>query len=230
MQHTLISRSAGWDAIERSTAPIFVAVRNDDLGDVLARVPSSHHSRLVFTQNGMLRPWLGEHGLAGNTRGLLFFAVPARGAPLEPGGESPFVGPHAAAVVQWLGRVGVPSAVTTPEAFASTELEKLLWNCCFGLLCEYTDGPVGAVVEKHDGLLTPLAEELLRWGMPAFGLHLDDGARSAMIERLRAYSRSIPSYRGAVKEWQWRNGWFVGVADEPGLHEELLTMTGHLPR
>jgi len=230
VEHTLVSRTEGWDAIRGTEAPIFVAVRNDDLEAVLERVPASEHARLVFTQNGMLRPWLAQRGLGGNTRGLLFFAVPARGAPLEPGGDSPFSGPLAQSVVDWLSRVDVPASVVEPDAFAVTELEKLLWNCCFGLLCDLTGRPVGGIVEHHDALLTELADELLHWGMPAFGLDLDEGAREALKERLRAYSRSIPDYVGTVKEWTWRNGWFVEVAREPGLHEELLERTGHLPR
>ncbi len=230
LAHTLVSRTEGWDTIERTDAPIFVAVRNDDLAAVLDKVPSSAHDRLVFTQNGMLRPWLIQRGLGDCTRGLLFFAVPARGAPLAPGGDSPFVGPQAQAVANWMGRIDVPASTPDATAFAVTELEKLLWNCCFGLLCEHTNASVGTVVGQHDELLTQLADELLYLGMPAFGLDLDAEARDALKERLRAYSRSIPDYRGAVKEWPWRNGWFVEVAREPGLHEELLGKTGHLPR
>ncbi len=228
VQHVLIDRDRGWESIEDSDAPIFVAVRNDHLAAVLDRVPENEHRRLVFTQNGMLRSWLDDRGLSNSTRGLLFFAVPSRGAPLEPGGESPFVGPQAQAVVDWLGRVNVPASVVEPEAFAITELEKLLWNCCFGLLCEHTDKPVGGVVDEHEDLLRRLAEELMQVGMPAFGLQLGVDERDAMKARLAAYSRSIPTYRGAVKEWPWRNGWFVKVADAPGLHEQLLAQTGHL--
>ncbi len=230
LEHTLVSRTEGWDAIERTDAPIFIAVRNDDLAAVLDKVPTSAHARLVFTQNGMLRPWLAQRGLTGCTRGLLFFAVPSRGAPLSPGGDSPFVGPHAQAVADWMRSIEVPASTPDPTAFAITELEKLLWNCCFGLLCEHAGASVGTVVAEHDALLTQLADELLYLGMPAFDLALSEDARDALKERLRAYSRSIPDYRGAVKEWPWRNGWFVQVAREPGLHEELLAKTGHLPR
>ena len=230
LEHTLVNRTQGWDAIERSEAPIFVAVRNDDLEAVLAKVPPSAHRRLVFTQNGMLRPWLDERELGDCTRGLLFFSVPSRGAPLQPGGDSPFVGPQAQAVADWMGKIEVPTSTPDAKAFAVTELEKLLWNCCFGLLCEHTDSSVGTVVEKHDALLTQLVDELLQWGMLAFRLNLDLEAREALKERLRAYSRSIPDYRAAVKEWPWRNGWFVEAARGPGLHEKLLGKTGHLPR
>lgn len=230
LEHTLVNRTQGWGAIERTDAPIFIAVRNDDLAGVLDKVPASAHHRLVFTQNGMLRPWLAQRGLADCTRGLLFFAVPSRGAALDPGGDSPFVGPQAPAVVEWMGKIQVPASSPDATGFAVTELEKLLWNCCFGLLCEHTGASVGAVVDEHDALLTQLADELLHWGMPAFGLDLDAQAQDALKSRLRAYSRSIPDYRGAVKEWPWRNGWFVEVAGEPGLHEDLLGKTGHLPR
>ena len=50
----------------------------------------------------MLRPWIAEQSLPQVTRGLLFFAVAARGDDLVPGGLSPFTGPRASAVVQWL--------------------------------------------------------------------------------------------------------------------------------
>lgn len=225
--HTLVRRDHGWDAIGASTDPIVLAVRNDDLAGVVERIEPAQHHRLVFTQNGMLRPWLAQRGLQGCTRGLLFFAVPSRGAPLEPGGDSPFVGPQAEAVVAWFWRIDVPAVVAEPEAFAVTELEKLVWNCCFGLLCEHTGKTVGAVVEEHDDLLSPLVDELVTVGMPAFGLALSSEEREAMKDRLRAYSRTIPEYRGAVKEWDWRNGWFLSVAEKAGLHQSLLEATGH---
>ncbi|MEM6292424.1 MAG: hypothetical protein AAGA54_14210 [Myxococcota bacterium] len=225
---SLVTRTDGWDAIEQSDAPIFVAVRNDDLQSIVDRIDPKHHGRLVFTQNGMLRRWLSAQSLAACTRGLLFFAVPSRGAPLEPGGDSPFVGPMADAVCRWLKSVEVPASTASTDAFAVTELEKLLWNCCFGLLCEHTQKPVGAIVDEDRDLLKQLVEELLHVGMPGFGLQLDAEARAAMLERLCAYSSSIPTYKGAVKEWPWRNGWFVDVAQEPGLHEDLLRKTGHL--
>ncbi len=227
---SLVTRTDGWDAIEQSDAPIFVAVRNDDLQGIVDRIDPKHHARLVFTQNGMLRRWLSAQSLTACTRGLLFFAVPSRGAPLEPGGDSPFVGPMANAVRTWLSSIDVPAATVEAPSFAVTELEKLLWNCCFGLLCEHTQKSVGAIVEEDRSLLRQLVEELLHVGMPAFDLQLDADARAAMLERLCAYSSSIPTYRGAVKEWPWRNGWFVDVAREPGLHEDLLARTGHLPQ
>ena len=99
----VIRRDTGWDALHADDCgPILVATRNDDLDAVVARVPEQRHGDLVFLQNGMLRSWLADHGLADATRGLLFFAVAQRGDDLNPGGDSPFAGPRASAVVRWL--------------------------------------------------------------------------------------------------------------------------------
>ena len=99
----VIRRYTGWDALHADDCgPILVATRNDDLDAVVARVPEQRHGDLVFLQNGMLRSWLADHGLADATRGLLFFAVAQRGDDLNPGGDSPFAGPRASAVVRWL--------------------------------------------------------------------------------------------------------------------------------
>lgn len=226
----LVTRSNGWGSIAATSVPIFVAVRNDDLDGVLEKIAPEHHPRLVFTQNGMLRPWLESKGLASASRGLLFFAVATREAPLVPGSDSLFMGSMAEEVVSWLEALEVPAKSVAQEAFAEVELEKLLWNCTMGLMCELTDEPVGGVVEHHAEALGRLVEELLEVGMPSFGLNLDAKAREALEGRLIAYSRSIPDYRAAVKEWPWRNGFFVEAAGTPGFHHELLSKTGHLPR
>jgi hypothetical protein len=223
----LVRRNDGWDALDADAGhPIVVATRNDDLDSVLARVPQRRLVDLVFTQNGMLRPWLAANGLSDNTRGLLFFAVPARGDDLTPGGTSPFCGLHAEAVVAMFDVLGIPSVAVTDKVFATVELEKLVWNSAFGLLCEAYDCAVGATLAHPscDGLL----RELIDMGARDLGLDVDV---QAMVGRLRAYSASIASYRGAVKEWPWRNGYFVALADRFGggeVHRSLLSSLGPL--
>lgn len=221
---SLIDREHGWQQLDAAAgAPILLAVRNDDLDAVLARVPDHRRADLVFVQNGMLRPWLAARGLSGATRGLLFMAVPSRGAAIEPGGESPFFGPHAQAMVDAFATAKLPARRVDAEEFAAIELEKLLWNSCFGLLCDAFDCDVGTVVREHFGDLHALVAELLAIGAPALGISL---ALDPLVERLAAYSRSIPTYRGAVKEWRWRNGWFVELADQRDMalpvHSRLL--------
>jgi len=224
----LIDRAHGWDRLDGPAgAPILLAVRNDDLDDVLARIPGHRRADLAFVQNGMIRPWLAEHGLAQATRGLLFMAVASRGAPIEPGGESPFTGAHAQTLVEAFTGAKLPATLVDAETFANTELEKLLWNSCFGLLCDAYDCDVGAAVADYHDDLHALVAELLALSGPALGVSL---ALDPLIDRLAAYSRSIPRYRGAVKEWRWRNGWFVELAHERGLslpvHDRLLAQAG----
>jgi ketopantoate reductase len=226
----LITRTSGWTALEAEAGQaIVVAVRNDDLDAVLARVPEHRRDDLVFIQNGMLRPWLAERGLTTTTRGLLFVAVAKRGDPILPGDVSPFCGPRAAAVVDTLSGLGVPAEVVAPEHFVAIELEKLIWNCAFGLCCEAFDLRVGEVVEQRADELRELVAELLEVGERVFGLTLE---LDRLVARLCAYSRSIPDYRGAVKEWRWRNGAFVLAAEQFGVatpnHARLLRATGHL--
>ncbi|HVI01441.1 MAG TPA: ketopantoate reductase C-terminal domain-containing protein [Enhygromyxa sp.] len=223
---SLIDRRRGWERLDvPAGVPILLAVRNDDLDAVLARVPEHRHNDLVFVQNGMLRPWLAAHNLAGATRGLLFIAVPKRGAAIEPGGESPFFGPHAQTLVDAFLGGGLPARRVDAQEFAAVELEKLLWNSCFGLLCDAFDGDVGTVVRERYAELHALVAELLEIGAPALGISL---ALDALGERLAAYSRSIPSFRASLKEWRWRNGWFVELAAERGMslpnHERLLAL------
>src|SRR5690606_34850746 len=136
---------------------------------------------------------------------------------------SPFYGPHAQTMVDAFTAAKLPAAVVDGPSFAAAELEKLLWNSCFGLLCDAHQCDVGTVVSEHHDDLRALVAELLALGAPALGVSLE---LDPLVERLAAYSRSIPTYRGAVKEWRWRNGWFVDLAGERGeslpVHDRLL--------
>ena len=231
---TAVDRSEGWEALNRAAGePVLVCTRNDDLPGVVARVPPHRHEDLVFVQNGMLRGWLEEARLSSVTRGLLFFAVPSRGAPIDVGGESPFCGPHAARVVAWLRAQGVAAVELDATAFAKLELEKLLWNCVFGLLCEVEAASVGAVLDRARNEFEALSAELLEVGRRGMSLDFTDAERTDLIDRLAAYSRSIAEYRGAVKEWNWRNGWFVATAAALDIpcprHDALLQRIGRGP-
>lgn len=223
----LLRRGADWSALDAPPgAPIVVATTNDALADVLARVPAPRRPDLVFVQNGAIDDWLRERGLDGCTRGLLYFAVPSRGAAIEPGGTSVFTGPHAAAMVAWFAAMALPAAALARDEFAAAALEKTIWNSAFGLLCERFACPVGQVAEQHRDALAALARELADVGRAA-GVDLEP---AALTERLAAYARAIPGYRAAIKDWPWRNGWFVAAAAARGVatpvHAELLRAVG----
>ena len=226
---TLVSRTDGWDAVSDGMPgrPILVAVRNDDLRVLVDRVPPHRHLDLVFVQNGMIRPLLRDLHLARCTRGLLFLAADAREGELAPGGVSPFCGPHDTAIVQWLVGLGLSAQAVDWAMFTAAELEKLVWNAAFGLLCDRWDCDVRTVVNDHRDDLSRLAGELSRVGRASMGV---DFELDRLVERLVAYALTIPTWRASVKEWKWRNGWFDRTATHFGLstafHRELVTAVG----
>lgn len=201
-----------WDAW--APAAIIVATRNDDLDQVVDRVPASRHEDLVFIQNGMLRSWLAERGLSGATRGILRFAVQIKGQAPVPGDDSLFCGPHASRVATWLQGHGIAAQAVDEATFARLEIEKLVWNSAFGLLCDRWDVTVGEIVQGHRQEFDELSAELLAVCSAALGVEMDIAATQGSM---RAYSASIPNYRAAVKEWPWRNGWIVQAAQKLGL-------------
>lgn len=209
-----------------------VCTRNDALADVLRSIPAERHADMVLVQNGMLRDFVRDHALPPLTRGLLFFAVASRGGPAEPGGVSPFCGRHAALIAAWLQAIGLPAAAVDAGSFAALEVEKLLWNCIFGLLSQALQLPVGQVVAAQRDAVTALVHELLPVALraapeavPALASHTGE---QALIERLCGYSLAISDYRGAVKEWPWRNGWFATAAGPGALpvHAHWLAQAG----
>ncbi len=204
--------------------PVIVCTRNDDLEGVMAAAPRSRWPDLVFVQNGMLRPWLQDQGLDDATRGLLFFAVPTAGADVQIGtAPSPFHGPHAEAVVDALEHAGLPARKVDGPTFARLEVEKLVWNSAFGLLCEALDTTVGGACEAHPDTTHALCAELIDAACASLRLAVDI---PRMIDSQIAYSRSIAGYRGQVKEWVWRNGWFVSMDRVLPTHEALLRRAG----
>jgi len=201
----LVDRSSGDDALRGAQGdPILVAVRNDDLPAVIARVPTYRREDLVFLQNGAIRDLLRDHSLSGATRGLLYFAVGSREGPVVPGLVSPFCGPHALTCARFLASLGLEAHAMDWGRFSYYELEKLLWLATHGLLCQAHDCTVGAVASTHREELGALVAELCLVGRASMGV---DAAPDYVTERLAAYSETIPDWPASVKEWPYRNGW-----------------------
>ncbi len=67
-----VTREQGWDeALEPSEALRLVCVREESLAAVAARLAPVPPGRLVFVQNGWIRPLI--EGFPGSTRGLCWF-------------------------------------------------------------------------------------------------------------------------------------------------------------
>ncbi len=207
--------------------PIVLAVRNDDLVQIVGEVPAHRRADLVFVQNGALRELLRACALSQNTRGLLYFAVARRGDPISPGHTSWFCGEHGLQLARWLGHLGLTAESVDWARFSAYELEKLLWLAVHGPLCEAHGATVGEVATTHRDELAALVDELRRLGRAAMGV---DVPQDWLLPRLVDYSTSIGDYRASVKEWPWRNGWLVDQSRRLGIdtpcHDAALRAAG----
>ena len=190
------------------SGPIVICTRNDDLDGVLSWVPEDRYADLIFIQNGMLQSWFDERHLSTVTQGLLYIAVSKVGDVPVDGHRSVVTGPQSDVFVWLMTRLGLQCKAVEQSVFFVEMLEKLLWNCVFGLLCDVFDIPVGQIVEEHHSAVSRLTVELLDVAIPELGLDYSQVNNEALLERLCTYSMSIPLYKGALKEWSWRNGWF----------------------
>lgn len=212
---TIIGRD---EAIQGPPGPIVVCTRNDALQDVVDRTPESRRKDLVFIQNGMLQPWLDERGLGDNTQVLVFFAVAKKGDPptdgktdTNPEGLTAATGPWAEAFASRLHVAGLSCKVLGKEEYKKAMLEKLIWICSFMLVGTRHSGcTVGEVESRYREEVGQLICELASAGSAALEVELDEGYE----ERLCAYARSVAHFPTAVKEFQWRNGWFYGLTQE----------------
>jgi hypothetical protein len=66
---------------------------------------------------------------------------------------------------------------------------------------------VGEVESQHRREVSALVCELAAAGADALGVSLEPG----VVDRLNAYARSVAHFPTAVKEFEWRNGWFHGL-------------------
>ena len=210
------------------TGPIVVCTRNDDLQDVIDWVPSERRRDLVFVQNGMIQTWLEQQSLDSTTQALLYIAVARLGDEPVDGSRSVVTGPRSADVVDLMNSLNLSCRAVTKSQFIFEMLEKLLWNCVFGVLCQVYDASVGSVVEYHREQVRTLTVELLQVACIELNLECPSlTEQEALIDRLCDYSLSITNYKGAVKEWKWRNGWFwERQKDYESLHARLLIQAG----
>lgn len=175
----------------------------------------------------MLQPWLAKKGIdVGDdaaTQVLVFFAVSAKGeAPVDgvtdtdPEGLTAAHGRHAEAFARRLRASGGLSCrvMASRAEFDAAALEKLVWISAFMLVGAKHGGvSVGEVESKHAAEVSELILELSAGGARALGLPA--GAVPAnVVEKLRAYARSVAHFPTAVKEFEWRNGWFWSLSEE----------------
>ena len=206
----------GENVPEDSTGPIFVCTRNDVLGSIVDATPPSRREDLVFIQNGMLAPWLESKGLSEATQVLVYFAVAKLGDPpldgktdTNPEGLTAATGKWADATAARLHSAGLSCSVLDAEEFKKPMLEKLIWICAFMLVgARHPGATVGDVEKEHREEVADLINELAGAAGKEMGVEFDAGIE----DRLCAYARSVAHFPTAVKEFEWRNGWFYEIS------------------
>ena len=202
-----------------SSGPIYLCVRNDDLPELLAKVPKSRYQDLIFLQNGMILPFLQAHQLEQATQGILYFAVAKIGAPAEDGNGTVVWGKWSDDLCQLLASGGIECRAVSQKDFLGAMTEKLLWNAIFGLLCEAHHCTVGEVISSHQSEALELLSEL----QPIVEDYCHIHSSPNLWQNLRDYTLKIPDYQGALKELKWRNGWFLQQKSTP-THSRLLAL------
>ncbi|KAH8076560.1 hypothetical protein JL721_571 [Aureococcus anophagefferens] len=180
----VMTSSSGWPADAPDSGPIYVCTRNDALASVVAAVPEDRRADLCFLQNGMLGPFLEGQGLGDATQVLVYLAVAKLG-------ETP--------------TDGVTDA--NPEGLTAAAGK---WADAFASRLALKELTVGDVERKHAAEFDALAAELLDAGAEALGVAVPAGAP----ERLKAYARTVAHFPTAVKEFEWRNGWFYKITND----------------
>ncbi|KAL2621922.1 hypothetical protein R1flu_002127 [Riccia fluitans] len=214
--------------------PIIVCTRNDVLSSIIDSTPSNRREDLVFVQNGMLDPLLESKGLTA-TQVLVYFAVAKLGDPptdgitdLNPEGLTAASGKWASAIAARLKSAGLSCKVLDPEEFKKPQLEKLIWICAFMLVgARHPGSTVGDVESKHRDELASLVEELAAAAESEKNIKFDSG----VVDRLCAYARSVSHFPTAVKEFEWRNGFFYNISQRAladGLSDPCPTHTAWL--
>jgi ketopantoate reductase len=224
---------------EPSSGPIFVCTRNDALRGVIEWTPESRREDLVFLQNGYLRGFLDSVGLGNCTQALVYFAVAKFGeAPTDgvtdvnPEGLTAANGKHAAAFAARLKNADLACHVLNDGDFKANMFEKLIWISAFMLVgAAHPGATVGDVESVHRDEVVELIEEMVKGTAETENVNFQSGS----VDRLLAYARAVSHFPTAVKEFQWRNGFFyevsrkaaeAGAPDPFPTHTKLLKSVG----
>lgn len=235
----MVRRGDAFPADAPAGCPIFVCTRNDALDGIIEACPAERREDLVFMQNGMLQPYLDAKGLGDNTQALIYMAVAKLGdkptdglTDTDPEGLTAACGKHAEALAARLRAGSMSCHVLETEAFRASMLEKLIWICAFMLVgARHPGATVGDVESQHTDEVSRLIEELAA-GCEGVSFEPD------VAGRLRAYARSVAHFPTAVKELEWRNGYFhaltkakvsEGEADPFPTHTAWLEEVGAVP-
>ena len=221
-----VTRTSGWDeALAEGEAPLLVCVREEVLADVVARVRGAAPERLIFVQNGWIRPLLAE--LPGCTRGLVWFT--SKGEFFRVLRPSAFCGPLAGSLAGVLGRGGVAAVALDDGAFAHADAEKMGFNCVVGLPLAVHGLTLAEYLERHRREAQGVFGEAVSVTARALGAHASPEWWTAFLKAVEPLGWVKA---GTAKALEFRNGAVVRLARELGLcapvNERLLAAVGYV--
>mmetsp|Transcript_5259 Transcript_5259/g.4736 ORF Transcript_5259/g.4736 Transcript_5259/m.4736 type:complete len:327 (-) Transcript_5259:125-1105(-) len=195
-----------------TTGPIYLATRNNDLQEIINNTPVDRREDLVFLQNGVLTNFLEKNKLSDNTQGLIYLAVSKKGekpidgiTDVNPEGLTAVTGKWANDFSLRLQNAGLTCKVLDKPTWTIAMLEKHIWICAFMAVGAKYKCNVGSVESSHKDEIIALIDELVNSATIATGVIFPDG----VADRLTAYARSVGHFPTALKEFEWRNGWFI---------------------
>lgn len=212
-----VSRESGWSGLEDPAAgPVLVCVREEALGDLLPRLAGIAPARLVFVQNGWIRPLLD--GLPGASRGLIWFN--SKGEFFRVLRPSLFHGPVAAPLAAAFGRGGLDAATLDDAGFRAAEAEKMGFNCVVGLPLAVHGLALGEYLARHGAE----AEALFRESVDVCARSLGVAADPAWWDDFRRAVEPLGWVRAATaKALEFRSGAVARLARELGTEVPVTT-------
>jgi ketopantoate reductase len=191
--------------------PMLLCVRENDLPDVLAKIPPARGRDVVIVQNGFVDDAVRPY--EGHTRAVLWFT--SKGtfwADLLP---SPVHGPLADTVRALINACGATAERISDEAvFRRYALEKAVWSCVVGAPltvwgCDFTTARHRRMAE-----IEAIVKEACAVVKPALGF---DISPQRVLATLDDTSAQLGWMRGGTKAVAWRNGKVVEWGQRYGI-------------
>ena len=219
-----VTRASGWEeALADPSALLVVCVREEVLSEVLMHLHCVSPHRLVFVQNGWIRPLLA--GLPGCTRGLVWFT--SKGDFFRVLRPSVFSGAKAEFLAKALGRGGISSVAVDEGAFASAEAEKMAFNCVVGLPLAVHQVSLSEYLDRHRAEAQAVFTEAVTVTGWAVGTQPSASWWDAFLRAAEPLGWVRAS---TAKALEYRNGAVVRLAHELDLaapvNERLLVAIG----
>ena len=224
-----VTRRDGWKAASdpSNPAPRLVAVREEQLADVLERLAKLPAERLVLVQNGFLEAVHGDLGPV--SRGLIWFT--SKGDFFRSLCASPVHGTVAPDLTTALAAGGLEVELEPDrKRFTQAMIVKGIWNAVVGLPLAVHQVDLATYLSDHREELAALVEESARAAGAVYGV---DVSAEHALDKLLATTTELGWVRGGAKALDWRNGALATFGrrhDVPTpVNDRLLQAVGHDP-